>query len=530
MPDGGRVPAQEQMTEEVGPAGPLAVVDVGSNSGRLVVYRHDAEGHLELLEDTKATLRLAHDLQQGERLSEAAMARTLAALKDFQSVARAAGAARLIVVGTSAMREAPNGPELLERIRQETGIAVEIIDGLTEARYSFLGAIHSLPVESGYVLDIGGGSLELVHFRDRTAVSAQMLPLGALRLSTRFLTSDPPKVKEIEALQRHVEEVLDRAGFSRADAGQVLVGTGGTLRRLAKIDQRARGYPVAQVHGYELSLKDVTRIIDQLAALPLAERVTLPGLSSDRVDSILGGALAVQVVLRRLGVARLLISGEGLREGIAYDHFGLAERSLEDVRRAAVLALARNFATWDAARAERRARLATELAATLAPAPSAGLSAEYLALLQLAARLLDIGRSIDYYNRYAHTAAIVLLSHLGGFGHRELARLAVLIREAEKGKRVGAEVALLDEEDEAQLPRLALLLALADEFERHGGPACPLTVRVEVEGDATEQTVRLVAPPLTLGQAADFRERFQRVFGASLEFVARPSERGVAAG
>jgi exopolyphosphatase/guanosine-5'-triphosphate,3'-diphosphate pyrophosphatase len=205
----------------------------------------------------------------------------------------------------------------------------------------------------------------------------------------------------------------------------------------------------------------------------------------------------------------MLIAGEGLREGIAYDALDAATLSLAAVRYAAVQALAHQFATWDQARAERRAALAARLSAALEP----DLAPEWQELLQTAALLLDIGRSIDYYNRFTHTASIVVQAHLGGFSHRELAQLAVLIREAEKGKPLGPEVALLEGDEAGTISRLALLLALADEFERHRFDACAAEPLIEV-GD---QAVQLASPPLTDAKVAEFGERFQRLYGRPLE-------------
>ena len=150
-----------------GPTGRVAVVDLGSNSGRLVVFDQYGTGYLNIVEDARVPLRLASDLQRDGRLGDDATARTIDALHEFHSIARGAGADRLIVVGTASMREASNGDAFLHAIQQAAGLPVEILDGESEARYSFMGAIHGLPVWNGYVLDIGGGSLELTKFRDR---------------------------------------------------------------------------------------------------------------------------------------------------------------------------------------------------------------------------------------------------------------------------------------------------------------------------------------------------------------------------
>ncbi len=149
----------------------IGVVDLGSNSGRLVVYDQYGSGYLSIVEDGRVPLRLVNDLDEDGNLGSEAIERIIDALREFTSLAQGAGAERVIVVGTAAMREATNGDQFLQSIRDTAGTEIEILDGLAEALYSFLGAIYGLPVWNGYVLDIGGGSLELTRFKERRAVA-----------------------------------------------------------------------------------------------------------------------------------------------------------------------------------------------------------------------------------------------------------------------------------------------------------------------------------------------------------------------
>ncbi len=240
-------PPGESPLLEVGEA--VAVIDIGSNSARIVAYGKDAADHLRMLASTRAALRLVRDVDAHKSLGSEAMDRALTALEDFRAIALGAGATRILAVATAAMRDAADGAALLERIRRELGIEVRLIDGDEEARYGFAGGIRGLPVEHGLLFDMGGGSLQLSRFRERRLVQAWSLPLGALRLSRAFLTSDPPRPREIRALQEHVRELVEAAGIPRLEAGDTLVGTGGTVRNLAKIDRRRQVYPIARVHG-----------------------------------------------------------------------------------------------------------------------------------------------------------------------------------------------------------------------------------------------------------------------------------------
>ena len=196
---------------------PFAVVDIGSNSGRMIVFRLREGEHLDVLEDARAPLRLARALRDSNELGADAIDRTVEALRDFVAVAKGAGADRIIAVATSAVRDAADGEELVARANR-LGVPLQTIDGDHEARLGFLGAVHDLPVRSGFTMDIGGGSVELSRFRERHLMRSWSLPLGSLRVSDRFLESDPPSDKEVRALRKAVDEALDRRRDHRAHA------------------------------------------------------------------------------------------------------------------------------------------------------------------------------------------------------------------------------------------------------------------------------------------------------------------------
>src|SRR2546426_4681479 len=231
---------------------PIAVIDIGSNSGRIVAFRVHPGGHLEILADARAPLRLGRGLDRDGLLSGRAIDRTVEALRDFRSVAQGSGAARILAVATSAVRESANGRVLVSRARSELGLDLKVLDGRREALCAFLGAVHGLPVDHGLLLDLGGGSLEITHFRRRRTTRSWTLPLGALRVSDRFLADDPPRPAELRRLRDHVAKTLRKAGVPALAGDERLVATGGTIRNLAEIHRRTRDYPIASLHGYVL--------------------------------------------------------------------------------------------------------------------------------------------------------------------------------------------------------------------------------------------------------------------------------------
>lgn len=513
--------AEEPVTSADPASLPVAVIDVGSNSGRIVVLRPGLHGYLEVVADGRAPLRLATDLGADDegRLSDETIERTALALRDFRALADGAGAGTIVAVATSAVREAANGADLVRRAGEVAGVVVSVIDGDREARFAFAGAVNELPVEDGIVMDIGGGSMELTRFRGREPVRSWTLPLGALRLSDRFLRGDPPSPKEIEELRRHVAEVLDDGGVPALEEDERLVATGGTVRNLAKIDRFTRTYPIPRLHGYVLTRRRVEDMAHMLGSRRASRRRQVAGLNDDRVDSIVGGAVAALGTMIRADASELWVSGQGLREGVALDALSVQPAPVESVRRASVAATAARFATWDPHRARRRALVALRLSARLDP--EAGPRGREL--LEHAATLLDAGRSIDYYRRFEHTADVITHGDLAGFTHRTLAHLAAIVRIAGDSRARTAEYRpLLSAADGPVVARAAAILELADEIEHRLPPGDDVAVEIEERG----RTVVLAAPLFDPWLQDALARRFAKAFRRRLRFAEpRPGAR-----
>lgn len=488
---------------------PLAVIDLGSNSSRVVVMRADAEGALEVLADERVPLRLVRELDDRRRLRARAQDEILRVLEDFRHIAVSAGARRTMAVATAAIREAANGPALLRRARAETGLSVRVLDAREEARCAFLGAVYGLPVQSGVMADIGGGSLQVARFRDRKLLRSWSVPLGALRMSDRFLSGDPPGRGEVRKLRAHVHDVLARAGIPRLRDGEVLVGTGGTIRNLAKVDAQRIRHPVPRLHAYDLSRRHLQETLALAASHAFAERCRIPGLNPRRADSIIGGAEVADCLMDEVGAARLLVAGQGLREGLVLEAHRLRIPAPAAVRARSIAALTSRFASWDSARATRRLAIVQSLYRKLEP-HAAKLLEE---LLGHAALVLDIGRSMDYYRRHHHAAMILRSTGPWGFLHREILLLAAIVEMAgDDDWSMKPYRPLLHEDDRAPLERAAVTLALADGIECRLPAAHAPLLSCEVK----RNQVRLGEPYLSAWRDESFAGRFRRAFGKDL--------------
>lgn len=486
----------------------VAVIDIGSNSGRVVILEADQARHLRLLTGSRAPLRLVGDVDDLEQLSEETMARTMDAVRDFHAVAEGAGASRIVAVATAAMRDAKNGRLFMERLRRELRLQVRILSGRDEARYGFAGAIRGLPVVDGVLFDLGGGSLQISQFRDRRLGQAVSLQLGALRLSRLFLEGDPPRPRELRKLRAYVLKQLTKAHLPARRRTDVVVGTGGTLRNLAKIDRSARQYPISSLHGYVLPLKRVTRILQELAIRREKHRDEVAGLSAERADSIVGGALVIETFLEFIGAPEVIVSGQGVREGVAASLLKIGVPPIAPLRESSLASLGARFDGWDAASADRRRSIARQLIAALEPS----LPAPVAEAIEHGAWLLDIGRTLDFFDRHEHTADMLLATELDGFSHRDVALISGVVRLAGDRHAESARLEkLIPGADLERLDRAGVLLALADEIERRCPHGRTVTLSCRIGED-----VRIRVPALPTWRSRDLGARFQRAFGKAL--------------
>lgn len=438
------------------PQAPVAIVDLGSNSARVVVIAHPIPGVLETIAEDRLDLRLATELDEHSRLSERGIATTIAAIAEFAAFAREAGAGSIKVVATAAIRSARNRDELLARVHAELGLAIEVLDGAEEAQFAAAGALHGLPIRSGVVVDIGGGSTEVARVVAGAIVGAWSFPLGALSASAAWLTNDPPTRKQIKAMRRMIAETIAKSAPSGLDRGEELIATGGSARALARLAQRRSACPIPRLHGYALDRRTVREMGTFLASHSAAERCELDGLRAGRADSIVGGAIILDEMMRHLAADRLTIASGGVREGVAMRAFGESIPLPRLVRAASVEDLLRRFGAWDGEDMEARAGLADRLSPTLIADPFS----EILEAARLAAMLRALGEASGREDAGALAVSALLSEDLAGFDHTMLARIAAILHYSDAGKE-GARpfLALLPTSEKRLLRRCGALLA-----------------------------------------------------------------------
>lgn len=300
----------------------LAAIDIGTNSTKMTVADVSETGLLSVVSEQSEVTRLGEGVDASRRLGDAPKSRTLDAVARFADDARALGSEIVLGAGTSALRDAANGPEFLTEIKDRTGVSVEIITGDREAQLAY-AAVRSdaslqIPAQASLlVFDIGGGSTELI-LGDAAGVGRyKSLDIGAVRLFERFLPSDPPTPAEIDAARQFASDAF--ATFPLPDAPLLVAGIGGTALNIAAVTQDASQTEPDSIHGATLSAAEVSSALARFASVPLTERRAIPGLDPKRADVIVAGALILDTLLTSFHAGHFLLSARGLRYGLLAD-------------------------------------------------------------------------------------------------------------------------------------------------------------------------------------------------------------------
>ncbi len=500
----------------------MAVIDLGSNSWRAVIFSYVPGDWWKRTDELYETVRIGEGLGASGLLSEEAIERGLETLRVFGRfcAAHALEAGDVHAIATSAIRDATNRDDFLARARDATGIEIETLSAEDEARYGYVAAINTSTLRDGVVVDLGGGSMQLVKVVGREALELTSFPLGAVRVTERFLDSaGPAKKKDLQRVRAYVRETLAELDWL-ADSGPRLVGIGGAVRNLAAAAQRAADQIDIGVQGFVITPEAMEDLVQTLAALPVDERGEVPGIKVGRGDIILAAAVTLQTVLELGGFTGIEATEAGLREGVFLAETMLAGGPplIDDVRVSAVRNLAVQYES-DLVHTEHVALLALQMHDSLVEAELFTPEPGERELLWAAAMLHDVGMTISYDDHHKHSRYLIVSAELPGFDPRERALIAQMTRYHRKGApKLGEMAALAREGDEEMLERCSVLLRLAEHLER-GRDQSVKEARLHTNGRGVDLHLEadgdLTLPRWSVERYRD-DDAFQRVFGRRL--------------
>ncbi len=449
----------------------LAAIDIGTNSIRLVVAAMEPDGGYRVLDEEREMTRLGHGLSTTGRLEPAAMERSLDAVGRMKTIAGGFGVAELRAVATSAVREAANGRAFCREAQRRHGLRVDVVSAAEEARLALRSVQRhfDLAGRSVAVVDIGGGSMEVVLVAGTVVDQVHLMPLGAVRLTETYMRSDPPRRRHWRRLKRGIDAVLDEHIGKPPFHPDTIIGSGGTFMSLAAMVRAQRGGSEGTVQGYALTRADVTDLVRRLRTTPLEMRREIPGMNPDRADIIVAGGAAVARLAKRLRSRVILVNEGGLRDGVL---LSMIEEHLGDAGVAGPrdrLERARSFARKcrsNERHCEHVARLAGQIFDGLRePYELAGEGRE---LLITAALLHDVGYVINHARHHKHAYHLILHGDLEGYPAREVEVVANVARYHRRGypRKAHGNFARLDKRDRRLVRALAGILRVADGLDR----------------------------------------------------------------
>lgn len=463
----------------------FAAIDIGTNSIRLAVVRIEDDNHITTLAQHREMVRLGEGEFATHRMTPEAIDRGALVCARFADVARGFGADEIVAFATAAVREAENREEFIERVRREAGIEVRVISGPEEARLIWLGVSSGIELGSkrALLIDIGGGSTEVIVGTSEGHEVLESMKLGAIRLSNLFFdTPDPVSPELFAKVQAHVRAVANPVARRVQQAGfDLVIGSAGTINCLGQVVANYTGNAEAaskltsssSLRGaITFRTADLREVVKLLCRLPLEERRQVPGMDPARADIILGGAAILLTFLEQVEAERITTSERGLREGILVDHLLRQEGTREQfqtlsVRRRSILQLAR-ACNYEADHAHHTAFLALRLFDELRRLGEHSYGNTSRELLEYAAILHDIGTFLSHSNHQRHAYYIIRNSDLLGFDDTEIDIIANVALYHRKGipKKKHPNMADLNREERRRVRVLAALLRVAEGLDR----------------------------------------------------------------
>jgi exopolyphosphatase/guanosine-5'-triphosphate,3'-diphosphate pyrophosphatase len=413
----------------------IAAIDIGTNSLHMIVVRVRPDFSFEVIDREKEMVRLGAGGLDGRALTPEAMHAALQVLSKFRRLAESHRVDEIVAVATSATREAENGGEFLKAVTAQTGIRPRVISGVEEARLIHIAAVYgvSVPGDTAVVIDIGGGSVEVTRGIGASVELRRSFKLGVIRLTEKFGKSDPLSPRDERRLVRHIGaeagDYLDqiaRAGFDR------VIGTSGTILSLGAVASAEQGHgPNVSLRNRRVSAKQLRRVRKDIVALPLEQRLRVPGLDPRRADLAAAGAVLLDAIMHRLGASELTLCDFSLREGLILDYIARHREQITqvdrypDVRRRSVIELAERCNFWPE-HANQVAKIAVSLFEQTRGFHA--LTDREREWLEYASLLHDVGVHISYESHHKHSYYLIKNGDLRGFEPDEIDIIALVAR------------------------------------------------------------------------------------------------------
>ena len=514
---GGGPPKTEVVTVER-----LGIIDLGSNTARLVIVDMFTENHYIVVDELKESVRLSQDMDRDGFLKPQRIAETIKTLKMFKKLCDASNVDRIIAVGTAAVRRAKNQRSFLDEIQVSCNITIRVLSEEEEAFLVYRGVINSMDIPKGLILEIGGGSTKVIYYNRRNVLGYANLPFGAVTLTDLFANEESPEKAALSVEEFFTEQLKQLPWLQDIDPETQMIGVGGSFRNLFKISKLVRKYPLDMPHNYKLATEDFTGIYDMLKALDVDKRKKIKGLTPSRADIMPAAMAIVKSFVSYMNIDGFTIGACGLREGLMVNYALpiTVEKPISDVLGYSLDRLVKYY-KCDTKHVENVMSLSVQLFRQLRVLHK--FSRQYLKVLKIAASLHDCGKTVQFYHHARHSWYVALNSPIYGATHREIVLAAFVA-----GCHNYEDVPMIEwqkykgivlEEDLEAVKKLGVLLRIAESLDRtHCGVVTGLNcdvlgdsviMKTIVEGDAA----------LEIRDAESANTEFKKAFKKNLEIL-----------
>ena len=496
----------------------IAILDLGSNSARLVIVRIMPGGYFMVIDELKEPVRLAKDMETDGFLRPLRVAQTIKTLRTFRTLYESHNVSKVFAYATAAVRRAKNRQSFIEEVANTCGIKLTVISQEEEATLVYRGVINSMDIPKGLIMDIGGGSIKLIHYNRRVLLAQDTLPFGAVTLTEKFssVSDDPEEVADM--IENFVVSEIKKLDWIKDLEDEVqLIGVGGSLRNLGKISRRIRKYPLNMAHNYNIPLSEIQTIYNTIKPLDAEKASRIKGLSSARADIFPASLSALNALIKCTKFNNLVIGGAGLREGAMFTYSvpQTIEKPVGDVTGHGIYTMLHHF-NMNIPHAEQVFDLSLQLYKQLRVLHK--LPRRFIKILRVAAMLHDVGSNLKFYDHHKHTAYFILNSNLYGIPQKDLIIAAFV---AASHTKQGLDIEdlrpyahLLDDEDLEAIKKMGVIVRIAECFDRSMGKVIvgincdvlgdSVILKTETEGDCTLEIKD------AMGALNEFRKAFKK--------------------
>lgn len=496
----------------------IAIIDLGSNTARLLIVDVTETGHFNVVDQLKEAPRLGEGMERDGFLKPQRIQETIRTLKMFRKLCDANGIERIIAVATAAVRRAKNQRSFLDEVASVCGIKFKVLTAEEEAMLVYKGVINTMDIPKGLILEIGGGSTKIVYYNRRNLLAYETLPFGSITLTELFAEDGLSPEKQAEKIEEFFTEQLSHIPWlETVDPEVQLIGVGGSFRNLCRMSKIMRKYPMKNIHNYVLQDSDFNHTYDLIKSLDLDRKKKIKGLSSGRADILPSALAAISAFKKYMKLGNVVVSASGLRTGILFNYAvpTTIDKPISDVLGFSLNGLVELYGC-NKAHTEQVVDLSVQLFKQLRVLHK--FPRQYLKILKVAAYLHDAGTKVQFYNFEKHSGYIILNSNIYGFSHRDIVLASFVVannaiedinlQEWSKYKD------LVTDEDMDAVRKMGIMLRIADALDRSmtatvKGINCDILgdsviMKTELDGDATLE----INSALQVG--ADFRKIFKK--------------------